>query len=102
MKRLAAIKVVITAVQSEDKASQKCFFLDGSGGTGKTFLCSTLMNVLRGMSIVVLLLASTGIAAALLMAVEHIIHNSNYPFHYLRHLFPTPETTLKRLEFSDK
>ncbi|UYV74978.1 hypothetical protein LAZ67_12001956 [Cordylochernes scorpioides] len=44
----------------------KCFFIDGPGGSGKTYLYTTLMHSVRGMNQVVLLAATTGIAANLL------------------------------------
>ncbi|KAF7762454.1 hypothetical protein Agabi119p4_9047 [Agaricus bisporus var. burnettii] len=42
------------------------FFLNGSGGTGKTFLYKTLCHVLRGERKIVLCVASSGVAALLL------------------------------------
>ncbi|EIW56298.1 uncharacterized protein TRAVEDRAFT_91554, partial [Trametes versicolor FP-101664 SS1] len=44
----------------------KRFFLHGPGGTGKTYLYSTLSHVLRGDAAIVLCVASSGIAALLL------------------------------------
>ncbi|UYV83388.1 hypothetical protein LAZ67_23000846 [Cordylochernes scorpioides] len=44
----------------------KCFFIDGPGGSGKTYLYTTLMHSVRGMNQVVLPSATTGIAANLL------------------------------------
>jgi thymidylate kinase len=41
-------------------------FIDGSGGTGKTFLYRTLMASLRSRGQIVLATASSGIAATLL------------------------------------
>jgi len=61
----AAFELVMKSALNENE-NQTCFFLDGPGGTGKTFLYSTLMHVLRGMSHVVLPVASTGITATLL------------------------------------
>ena len=61
------------AVSYEDK-EQRCFFLAGPGGTGKTFLYSTLLSVLRGQSHIVLPVASTGIAATLLKG-GRIVHS---------------------------
>jgi hypothetical protein len=42
------------------------FFLDGPGGTGKTFVYNTICNRIRGQTDVVLCAASSGIAALLL------------------------------------
>jgi ATP-dependent DNA helicase PIF1 len=48
------------------RSQDNCFFLDGPGGSGKTFLYNTLMSVLRGKGKIVIPVASTGIAATLL------------------------------------
>ena len=45
----------------------RCFFVDGSGGTGKTFLYNTLVHILRGMEIKVKCIAYSGIASTLLI-----------------------------------
>lgn len=44
----------------------KCFFIDGPGGSGKTYLYKALISTLRGEGRIVLPVASTGIAANLL------------------------------------
>ncbi len=59
-----AFKTIMSAIQ--DPKSDNCFFLDGPGGSGKTFLYNTLMSVLRGEDKIVIPVASTGIAATLL------------------------------------
>ncbi|KAL7246824.1 hypothetical protein ACSBR2_001852 [Camellia fascicularis] len=41
-----------------------CFFIDGRGGTGKTFLYKALLTTLRSKGLIVLATASTGIAAS--------------------------------------
>ncbi len=46
--------------------SDDCFFLDGPGDSGKTFLYNTLISVLRGENKIVIPVVSTGIAATLL------------------------------------
>lgn len=43
-----------------------CFFIDGPGGSGKTFLYNTIISTLRGENEVTIVVASTGIAANLL------------------------------------
>jgi hypothetical protein len=43
-----------------------CNFIDGPGGTGKTFIYKTLYNILKGMDKNVINMAYTGIAATLL------------------------------------
>jgi CO dehydrogenase nickel-insertion accessory protein CooC1 len=42
------------------------FFVDGLGGTGKTFLYSCLLSTVRAQGRVVIAVASSGIAALLL------------------------------------
>ncbi|KAL6740116.1 hypothetical protein Aduo_013503 [Ancylostoma duodenale] len=49
-----------------DRDDQKCFFIDGPGGTGKTYLYTTIYNVAIGQRRKVLCVAWTGIAANLL------------------------------------
>ncbi len=45
----------------------KLFFVYGSGGTGKTFVWTTLLSRLRGQSKIVLTIASSGITSLLLL-----------------------------------
>jgi PIF1-like helicase/Helicase len=45
----------------------KCFFLNGPGGSGKTFLYNTLCHALRAQGKIVICVASSGIAALLLI-----------------------------------
>ncbi len=45
----------------------KLFFVYGSGGTGKTFVWTTLLSHLRGQGKIVLAVASLGIASLLLL-----------------------------------
>ena len=47
--------------------SGECFFLSGPGGTGKTFVYNTLCYALRGQKKIVICVASSGIAALLLI-----------------------------------
>lgn len=49
-----------------DDLSYRCFFLDGPGVTGKTYLYKLIMCFVRGRNESVLPLAITGIAATLL------------------------------------
>lgn len=44
----------------------RSFFIDGFGGTGKTYLYQTLCHAIRGQGLIVLCVASTGLAALLL------------------------------------
>lgn len=51
----------------------KCFVVDGPGGSGKTFLYETLWYLLKGNSKEVCAMAFTGIAATLLTE-EKTVH----------------------------
>ena len=59
-----AYNTVMSAV--DGTIEDKFFFLDGPGGTGKTFLYETLASRLRSAGRIVLCVASSGIAATLL------------------------------------
>ncbi|XP_053164882.1 uncharacterized protein LOC128350484 [Hemicordylus capensis] len=61
----AAMKEIITASQN-NKLEHRCFFLDGPGGSGKTYLYKAILNTIRGQNELALPVASTGIAANLL------------------------------------
>jgi len=50
----------------DDTTVERQFFLDGPGGTGKTFVYRTLMSILRAQGADPIAVAPTGIAAALL------------------------------------
>ncbi|CAG8494137.1 10168_t:CDS:2 [Cetraspora pellucida] len=63
-KQLSAINEILSAI--EDRSSNTCFFVDGPGGTGKTFLYQTLCHILRGRDINIVTVAWTGIAANIL------------------------------------
>lgn len=55
---------IVTAVTNNPQNAH--FFLQGAGGTGKTFLCQALCNYYRAQGKIVLCVASSGIAAKLL------------------------------------
>uniref|UniRef100_A0A5S6QVX7 ATP-dependent DNA helicase n=1 Tax=Trichuris muris TaxID=70415 RepID=A0A5S6QVX7_TRIMR len=58
-----------TIIRSIDTASsERLFFIDGPGGSGKTYLYQTMFNLLVGRNLRVLCTAWTGIAANLLPA----------------------------------
>ncbi|XP_053575234.1 ATP-dependent DNA helicase pif1-like [Bombina bombina] len=61
----AAFDNVMSAIDNEN-LPHRCFFIDGPGGSGKTYLYKTLLSTLRGRTDGVLPVASTGIAANLL------------------------------------
>lgn len=52
-KQLDAFKNIMSAVD-HGNVSNRCFYLDGPGGSGKTFLCKTLMAFMRGRGQIVL------------------------------------------------
>lgn len=56
----------ITAAMMDQRPVSKCFFLDGPGGSGKTYLYKALLSTVRGNGEIALPVASTGIAANLL------------------------------------
>ncbi len=49
-----------------DYQIENCFFVDGLGGAGKTFLYNTLLSSVRANNRIALAVASSGIAAFLL------------------------------------
>lgn len=65
-KQREAADKILAAVTNNDYSQPHCFFVDGPGGTGKTFLYETLINILHGMNKRVLAIAFTGIASILL------------------------------------
>uniref|UniRef100_A0A8C5PGY6 ATP-dependent DNA helicase n=1 Tax=Leptobrachium leishanense TaxID=445787 RepID=A0A8C5PGY6_9ANUR len=56
---------ILSATQN-DTLPQRCYFIDGPGGSGKTYLYQTLLHSFRGNKQIALAVASTGIAANLL------------------------------------
>lgn len=72
--QLAAANAIVSAVNENqypyfapgDYHNPTLFFLDGPGGTGKTFVQNTIMAKLRSEGKIVLAVASSGIAATLL------------------------------------
>lgn len=63
--QLEAFRKIITATEDANEMD-RYFFIDGPGGSGKTYLYSTLLYYIRGKRKVVLPFATTGIAATLL------------------------------------
>ncbi|KHJ96464.1 hypothetical protein OESDEN_03573 [Oesophagostomum dentatum] len=57
------VDVVLSATQDN---KSKLFFIDGPGGTGKTFVYNTIYHMLRGLKKKVTCVACSGIAASLL------------------------------------
>ncbi|XP_021967368.1 uncharacterized protein LOC110862486 [Folsomia candida] len=63
--QLSAFEAIEYSINSAEPV-EKCFFLDGPGGSGKTYLYKTLLSYVRGQGDIALPVASTGIAANLL------------------------------------
>ncbi|GBM42449.1 hypothetical protein AVEN_116213-1, partial [Araneus ventricosus] len=61
------VELLLSAVYNNAADTPKCYFLDGPAGTGKTFVHSTLLHTIRGRDDDVIPVASTGIAATLLI-----------------------------------
>ncbi|KAI4526367.1 hypothetical protein K525DRAFT_153640, partial [Schizophyllum commune Loenen D] len=59
----AVVAAVLSCVRTHRPA---CFFVDGPGGTGKTFVYNTIAHALRADRRIVLCSASSGISAILL------------------------------------
>jgi hypothetical protein len=57
---------ILAAIESDEG---KCFFLDGPGGSGKSYLYQTLTHNLRSQGKSVLCVASTGIAATIIQGM---------------------------------
>ena len=53
-------------MQAVEHNSSQCFFIDGPGGTGKTFLYNTILAKVRSYGKIALPVASSGIAALLI------------------------------------
>ena len=60
------VDTVLHAVEINNHDSNNCIYIDGPGGSGKTFIYTTLYNMLSSKNIKVYSMAFTGIAATLL------------------------------------
>lgn len=63
-------QVYETLMQAVDNNTGGLFFLDAPGGTGKTFVISLILATIRSRCDIALALASSGIAATLLVPVD--------------------------------
>ena len=63
--QLSIYNIIIAAVNDTNSCSNG-FFIDGPGGTGKTFFNNTLLSTVRSQGNIALAMASSGIAALLL------------------------------------
>ncbi|GBN74273.1 hypothetical protein AVEN_133494-1 [Araneus ventricosus] len=61
------VEILSSAVYNNAADTPKSYFLDGPAGIGKTFVYSTLLHTIRGRGDDVIPVASTGIAATLLI-----------------------------------
>ncbi|XP_073432461.1 ATP-dependent DNA helicase pif1-like [Dendrobates tinctorius] len=61
-----AYDTIVSAIENKADLRPKCFFIDGPGGSSKTYLYEVLMHHVRSLGKVVLPSATTGIAANLL------------------------------------
>ena len=59
------IDAILHAVTTQSQ--HRYYYIDGAGGTGKTFLYKTLVHILQGMQMTVACVAFSGIAATLLI-----------------------------------
>lgn len=60
------MRVFQSITMSNEHGEGGCFFIYGSGGTGKTYLWKALITYIRSKDLIVLSVASSGIAALLL------------------------------------
>ncbi|XP_063781333.1 LOW QUALITY PROTEIN: uncharacterized protein LOC134929683 [Pseudophryne corroboree] len=72
--QLHAFNTIIIAADNSH-VTNHCFYLDGPGGSGKTFLYTTLIAYIRGKGQIVLPFATTGIAATLLKGGRTVVHS---------------------------
>ena len=63
---LDQIRVFQFVTQLDERGSERCLFVYGSGGTGKTYLWKAIITYFRSKGLIVLSVASFGIAALLL------------------------------------
>ncbi|XP_046632783.1 uncharacterized protein LOC124312311 [Daphnia pulicaria] len=87
----AAFDQVMAAVNDTENAIPHQYFLDGPGGTGKTFLYNTLITVLQGQGKTVIAVASTGIASTLL--IDGTTYHSQFKIYP-----PITEATRSKIE----
>ncbi|GBM20039.1 hypothetical protein AVEN_77952-1 [Araneus ventricosus] len=80
------VEILLIAVYSNAADTPKCYFLDGPAGTGKTFVYSTLFHTICGRGDDVIPIASTGIAATLLIGGEQPILFLKFQLIYMQHV----------------
>jgi hypothetical protein len=60
-------RVIYNAILQAIADANGCFFVDGPGSTGKTFLYNTLLATVRSSGEIAIVVASSGIAILLMM-----------------------------------
>ncbi|TKR89117.1 hypothetical protein L596_013265 [Steinernema carpocapsae] len=70
-----AVVDTVLAQLDNTGAENRCHFIDGPGGSGKTFVYNTLIHILRGRGLKFAAMAYTGIAAQLLPEGKTIHHH---------------------------
>jgi hypothetical protein len=69
--------VILDAVLHYDNDTwQKIFFIDAPGGTGKTFVCNSLIANLRSRLLITIATATSGIASLLLIQPSSTLHST--------------------------
>ena len=78
---------IIVCSMNDDEAEHRFFYLDGPGGSGKTYLYNTLIALCTNQGKTFLSYAATGIAADLLK--DGRLHTVDFAFLFLflRHLY---------------
>lgn len=84
-----AFKKIISGV--DESGSNKLFYLNGPGGSGKTYLYNTLISFIRGRGQNVLAYATTGIAATLIKGGQTIHRGFKLPV-------PILETSVSKIK----
>jgi ATP-dependent DNA helicase PIF1 len=87
----AAFEQIMASINDVDNILPRQYFLDGPGGTGKTFLYNTIITVLQGQGKNVIAVASTGIASTLL--IDGATYHSQFKLYS-----PITETTRSKIE----
>ncbi|MCE8476213.1 hypothetical protein J9A00_00045, partial [Bacteroides thetaiotaomicron] len=68
--------VLQSVTSSLDSVGNNLFFLDASGGTGKTFLINLLLATIRKDGNIAIAVASSGIAATLILEGGRTAHSA--------------------------
>ena len=83
------VDIIINMSEHPEEHDTKCIYIDGPGGTGKTFIYKTLYNMFKLRNKQVCNMAFTGIAATLLPNGKKLIKHSICQYQYFlihRHL----------------